>query len=222
MILPRLSFAEIALQPGLEDWRVLSSVMVATFRADGYATATAFAHQVGCLADEADHHPDLEVRYPGRVRVDLTTHASGGITELDVALARQISTLAAASSVVSETTMPQTVEVVIDALHPEEIRPFWAAAVGYLDEPHTEEEGWVLVDPQRTNPTIRFGQMDAARPQRSRTHLDVIVPREAAEERLAGMLSSGGRLVAGEDRSALWVVVDPEGNEVCLRTAEPG
>jgi pterin-4a-carbinolamine dehydratase len=45
--------------------------------------------EVGALADAADHHPDVDLRYPS-VTVRLTTHDAGGLTAKDVALARRI------------------------------------------------------------------------------------------------------------------------------------
>jgi 4a-hydroxytetrahydrobiopterin dehydratase len=44
---------------------------------------------VGQLAEEADHHPDIDIRY-NRVTLALVTHDSGGITQLDIDLARAI------------------------------------------------------------------------------------------------------------------------------------
>jgi 4a-hydroxytetrahydrobiopterin dehydratase len=44
---------------------------------------------VGQLAEEANHHPDIDIRY-NRVTLALVTHDSGGITRLDIELARAI------------------------------------------------------------------------------------------------------------------------------------
>jgi 4a-hydroxytetrahydrobiopterin dehydratase len=49
--------------------------------------------RVGFLAEAADHHPDLDVRWR-KVRVALTTHDSGGLTDKDAELARQIAGVA--------------------------------------------------------------------------------------------------------------------------------
>ena len=49
--------------------------------------------RIGFLAEAADHHPDLDVRWR-KVRVALTTHDSGGLTANDVDLARQIEAVA--------------------------------------------------------------------------------------------------------------------------------
>jgi 4a-hydroxytetrahydrobiopterin dehydratase len=54
----------------------------------------AFVTRVGFLAERADHHPDLDVRWR-KVRVALSTHSEGGITDKDLALAAEIESLAA-------------------------------------------------------------------------------------------------------------------------------
>ncbi len=46
-------------------------------------------NRVAQVAERADHHPDVDIRHR-RVTFALTTHASGGLTERDFALARQI------------------------------------------------------------------------------------------------------------------------------------
>ena len=54
-----------------------------------FVGALAFVGQVGELAEEANHHPDIDIRY-NRVTLALMTHDSGGITRLDLDLARAI------------------------------------------------------------------------------------------------------------------------------------
>ena len=60
--------------------------------------------------------------------------------------------------------------------------------------------------------------MDAPRPQRNRIHIDVTVPHEVAESRIAAAIAAGGRLVTDEYAPAFWVLADPEGNEACVCT----
>ena len=60
--------------------------------------------------------------------------------------------------------------------------------------------------------------MDAPRPQRNRIHLDVTVPHDVAEERIAAALAAGGTLLSDRAAKAFWVLADPEGNEVCICT----
>ncbi len=57
-------------------------------------------------ADDRDHHPDVDLRYPGVVLVGLQTHTGGGVTQLDVDLARAISGLAADAGA----TVPEQLE----------------------------------------------------------------------------------------------------------------
>ncbi len=68
----------------LDGARITRSVKTADF-----ATALALANRVGQLADLADHHPDLLVRW-GELRITLWTHSAGGLTDLDFTLARWI------------------------------------------------------------------------------------------------------------------------------------
>jgi pterin-4a-carbinolamine dehydratase/catechol 2,3-dioxygenase-like lactoylglutathione lyase family enzyme len=88
--------------PGLADWRFRTRSIHASFRAPYYAAAADLLPAIAGAADELVHHPDVELRYPGVVHVALTTHATGGLTTLDVDLARTISALAAAAGATSE------------------------------------------------------------------------------------------------------------------------
>jgi 4a-hydroxytetrahydrobiopterin dehydratase len=56
--------------------------------------------------------------------------------------------------------------------------------------------------------------MDAARPQRNRIHIDVYLPVEQAEARIAAALAAGGYLVSDEHAPEWWTLADAEGNEV--------
>jgi 4a-hydroxytetrahydrobiopterin dehydratase len=78
--------AALAALPG---WSRAGDEIEKAFELATFADAIAFVVRVGFLAEAADHHPDLDVRWR-RVRVALTTHDSGGLTALDLELARQI------------------------------------------------------------------------------------------------------------------------------------
>lgn len=54
-----------------------------------FAQALGYVVTVGALAEAANHHPDIDVRYRA-VTLRLSSHDAGGITARDVALARQI------------------------------------------------------------------------------------------------------------------------------------
>ena len=90
MPLPLLSEAEItAALAGLAGWSQGGAEITKTFECSSFPDAIAFVVRIGFLAEDAEHHPDLDVRWR-KVRVALTTHDSGGLTENDVALARRI------------------------------------------------------------------------------------------------------------------------------------
>jgi 4a-hydroxytetrahydrobiopterin dehydratase len=75
-----------------------------------------------------------------------------------------------------------------------------------------------LFDPQGRGPSLDFQRMDAPRSQRNRMHLDVAVPHEQAEARIAAALAAGGQLVTDAYAPRWWVLADPEGNEACVAT----
>ena len=73
---------------GLAGWAVEGDAIVKEFRFGGFPEAIAFVVRVGMAAEVANHHPDLDIRY-NRVRVALSTHSEGGLTEKDFALAAE-------------------------------------------------------------------------------------------------------------------------------------
>lgn len=168
---------QFAALEGLDDWRFVLGAIHANFRAGSFGAAVALATTIAAAADELVHHPDIDVRYPDRVHVALTTHATGGLTTLDAALARVISAAAAAAGATAEPLAAQAVEIAIDTLDADRIRPFWAAILGYPDT------GGSLVDPLRLGPPVWFQDMDEARTQRQRFHIDISVAHDIAEQR---------------------------------------
>jgi len=67
-------------------WTREGDVLVTTATLHDFAAALAFVNAVGAAAEAANHHPDIDIRW-NTVRLALTTHDSGGITLLDLALA---------------------------------------------------------------------------------------------------------------------------------------
>ena len=59
------------------------------FERASFPDAIAFVVRIGFLAEAADHHPDLDIRWR-KVLVALTTHDAGGLTGLDLAMAESI------------------------------------------------------------------------------------------------------------------------------------
>lgn len=79
---------------GVTGWTAEGERARAVFRTGSFAAGIALVNRIGVLADAANHHPDVDLRYPS-VTVELTTHDAGGLTGKDLALAREISAAAA-------------------------------------------------------------------------------------------------------------------------------
>ncbi len=95
MAAPRLSADEIAEQLSeLAGWSLADDALHARHDAPDVPTATRIVTDVFRVAEQMNHHPDADIRWK-RVRWRLTTHDSGGVTGLDVDLARRISAIAA-------------------------------------------------------------------------------------------------------------------------------
>lgn len=207
-----LSAEEFATVQGVDEWRYLLGAIHAEYRAGSFPAAAALVGQIAELAEADDHHPDLAVRYPDRVRVTLTTHAIHGLSDVDVDMARTISVIAAQAGATAEPRTPQMLEIAIDTLDADRIRPFWAAVMGYRDVDGT------LYDPLHHGPAIWFQQMAEPRPGRGRFHLDVTVAHDEADARVAAALAAGGTLVTAEFARSWWVLADADGNEACVCT----
>ena len=70
-------------------WQREGDQIVLVVRKADFAEALAVVNQVGVLAEEADHHPDIDIRW-NTVTLRLTTHSAGGLTDKDLALAARI------------------------------------------------------------------------------------------------------------------------------------
>jgi 4a-hydroxytetrahydrobiopterin dehydratase len=89
-----LSPQEIAARlPSVAGWELAGTEIRKRFRCADFKGALAFVNAVGALAEAADHHPDITINYD-RVTLALSTHAAGGLTERDFALAAEIETIA--------------------------------------------------------------------------------------------------------------------------------
>jgi 4a-hydroxytetrahydrobiopterin dehydratase len=74
---------------GRSGWTRKGNALVKSYRFESFRNAIVFVNRLATLADAADHHPDIDIRYD-RVRVTLSTHSAGGITDQDTGMAEQI------------------------------------------------------------------------------------------------------------------------------------
>jgi 4a-hydroxytetrahydrobiopterin dehydratase len=88
--MPKLSREELDRALGqLSGWTLRDSAITKTYKHDSFAEAIVFVNAVAHLAELANHHPDIDIRY-SNITLTLTTHDEGGVTEKDIGLARSI------------------------------------------------------------------------------------------------------------------------------------
>ena len=197
---------------GVDDWRVLGAGVSAYFRTESWSRGVELIDAIGKLAEVDSNRPAIDLRTTG-VTAQLQADMEYGLSRGHIELARQISVAARALGIAADPTAVQDVQITIDALVTAEVRPFWRAVLGYR-----EVGGEDLLDPHSRGPSIWFQEMDAPRPHRNRIHVDVFVPHDQAEARIASALAAGGRLVSDRHAPAWWTLADPEDNEVDVAT----
>jgi 4a-hydroxytetrahydrobiopterin dehydratase len=207
----RITAQQFSEAEGTDDWRVLWWQAFAVFRTKNFATGLKLVDEIGRLAEEVDHHPDINLRYPV-LEVRLATHSTMSLTDKDLDLARKISAAAAQLGVAADPGAIRTWEFALDGLDVDKVRAFWCAVLGY--EPYEDAD---MVDPEGLYPPVFVQQMDEMRTGRNRIHIDVAVPHDIAEERVRAGLAAGGTLVRDNGPSH-WTLADPEGNEVDIAT----
>jgi 4a-hydroxytetrahydrobiopterin dehydratase len=74
----------------LPEWAIEDGKLVRFWTFANFVEALAFVNRVGKLAEDAAHHPDIDIRY-NRVKLALVSHDAGGITARDAAMARSLS-----------------------------------------------------------------------------------------------------------------------------------
>nr|NLD40211.1 4a-hydroxytetrahydrobiopterin dehydratase [Actinomycetales bacterium] len=163
-----------------------------------------------------DHHPDLTLRY-GWVDVSLWSHDALGVTSRDINLAREISRIAATQRISARPEALAGLEVAIDASDPDSIGPFWGAVLTGGQSSYSSE-GEDVEDASGQVPLLWFQRTEPHEEPRQRFHLDVWVPHDVAEERVAAALAAGGRLVSAANAPSFWVLADTDGNRACICT----
>jgi 4a-hydroxytetrahydrobiopterin dehydratase len=92
--LPKLSEAEISQKlAALKGWQREGGAITKEFVLAGFTEATQFIAKLAAPANAMDHHPDVQLYRYKRVKVSLTTHSAGGLTQNDFELAAKIDAL---------------------------------------------------------------------------------------------------------------------------------
>ena len=194
---------------GVEDWRVLFSGAHAYFRAGSFAQGARFVTVIADIAQAVGHFPDVDLR-PDGVTVRTASGEYGALSDRDVELARRISAEARTLQVKSDPSQVQVVGIAVAQDAGSDVGPFWAAALGYKSLGADED----VVDRHRRNPHVSFQRLRPPKPGRGRTHIDVSVPADQAEARVAAALAAGGRLADDSHVPDWWTLASPENHGV--------
>jgi 4a-hydroxytetrahydrobiopterin dehydratase len=191
---------------GLDGWVLLLDNLRTRIVTKDYAEGLAIVNAISVLAEEMDHHPDVDLRYT-HVDIRLSSHDVGEVTGRDIRLARKISEL---GYPLDGSAMSQ-IDLALDTPDREAIQPFWAAVLAM------SISGVDVTDPFGALPDVWFQGSGSAEP-RQRWHPDVWVDPSQVQPRIDAAVAAGGTLVSDDEAPSFWVLADPEGNKVCLCT----
>jgi len=88
-----LSETQVNEQLAGSDWRLEGAAIVREWKLDDFKEAIAFVNRVADTAETFNHHPDILVHGWNKVRLELSTHSEGGITQADLDMAERIDAL---------------------------------------------------------------------------------------------------------------------------------
>lgn len=194
----------------LRHWRWLLGALHAVFDTPDLSASAAFAVAVSEHATDATS-VSLTLA-DNRTRITLANRTSG-VTATEVQLAERLSQAADELRLIAVPDRIEAVELALDTPVPDAVRPFWAAVLGLVDD------GEDVVDPSGVLPPLWFQQSDSDALDRQRFHLDVSVPPEVADQRIAAAVAAGGRVVERRFEPAFTVLADADGNQACVCTA---
>lgn len=193
-------------------WRLIDGRMHLLVDCDNFSRAMDFVAMVAEVADDMEHHPDIDIRY-NKVHLVLSARKDHRIAPEDVTSAKAIGSLVKAAGLTILNEELRQTEISIAAKDIAVVLPFWQAVLGY-----EKASDHLLVDPNRLGPDIVFAQLDEALPDRGRVSLNLYVPHDQTEQRLKNALVANGYLLSKKKAPAYWVLADEEGNEVTVNT----
>ena len=193
---------------GVEDWRVLYWGAQTFFRAGSFALGVALVNRIAAIADDLDHHPDVDLR-PEGVFVKTFSRRDGGLSRVDAELAAAVSRAARELGLEADPSVLTVVGIAVAQGPDTHVRPFWSAALGY--EPLGAEDA---IDPLRRGPHVWFHPLDPPKAGRGRTHIDISVPRDQVDARVAAALAAGGRLADDSHAPEWWTLTSPDNHGV--------
>jgi 4a-hydroxytetrahydrobiopterin dehydratase len=188
----------------LPDWRRLEAAWHARFLTEKYVDGAQFVAAVGEACQDA-----VPVLRLGEASVDVSTGTED--------VAARISSIARERGLTPQPSAVTQLELAIDTSDASEIGPFWAAVLTGNTDSFAEID---VVDPTGRAPNLWFQKTEAHDPPRQRFHVDLWVPVEVVAARVEAAVAAGGVVVDSSEAPSYTVLADPQGNKVCLCTAE--
>jgi 4a-hydroxytetrahydrobiopterin dehydratase len=216
----------------LTDWRKLAQGLHARYVVGDFGAAVRFLAAVGEAGDALGHHPRVTMG-DGYVDFKLVSedavyrddqgneHVVDWTTQRDVDLARRITEIAAEQAVSADPAAITTIELALDTAHAAKIAPVWSALLTGSTEAHGRGTiGDDVRDATGRVPILWFQDTDEHETPRQRFHIDVWVPPEVAEQRIAAAVAAGGIIVDDSEAPSFTVIADQDGNKACVCTAQ--
>jgi 4a-hydroxytetrahydrobiopterin dehydratase len=173
-----------------------------------FSKGAAFVAAIAAAAESVGHFPDVDLR-PEGITIRTFTEDDGALSQRDVELARRISEVARALRLKADPSQVQALGIAVAQDAGTDVRPFFTAVLGYRDS-----MGGDSVDTHRRHPHFAFQPVRPARPRRGRNHIDVSVPADQAEARVAAAVAAGGRLVDQSHAPYWWTLASPDNHGV--------
>jgi 4a-hydroxytetrahydrobiopterin dehydratase len=210
----------------LTDWRKLAQGLHARYVVADFRSGARLLASVGDAVDGLGDHLRATV---GDGFLDLklisldavfrdgdgNEHVVEWVTEQDVDLARRISEVAAEHGARPDPAGITNVELALDTAHEERLAAFWSALLtGGQEARGRGTIGNDVRDADGRVPYLWFQETEEHETPRQRFHLDVFVPGEHAQQRIAAAVDAGGVVVSEED--GFTILADPDGNKACV------
>jgi 4a-hydroxytetrahydrobiopterin dehydratase len=218
---------------GLPDWRKLGQGLHARFVPADFDAGVRFLAAINEASRDADHYPQVRM---AATYVDLklisddavyrddagTEHVVEWTTQRDVDLARRISEIAATQQIPADPHSVMSVELALDTANPSTVAPVWSALLtGGREAQGRGTLGDDVRDVTGRVPILWFQDTDPHETPRQRFHLDVHVPYDVAEQRVAAAVAAGAVIVDDSEAPATTILADPDGNKACVGVMQP-
>ena len=227
-----ISGAEIT-AAGLTDWRKLGQGLHARFLVSDFEAGARFLTAIGEAGRAGGHHPEVRMG-PGYVDLKLISddavyrdddgaeHRVDWVTRKDVELAGRITEIAAEQSLAADPGSVTAVELALDTANADAVAPVWSTLLtGGLDARGRGTIGGDVRDATGRVPILWFQDTDEHETPRQRFHIDVWVPPEVADQRIAAAVAAGGIVVDDSQAPSYTVIADQDGNKACVCTTLP-